>query len=49
MFANFSSGGAQYEIAIEKPMPRHPLGRYTIWSGVVYGREIHGDTGIGTG
>lgn len=47
--ATFSSGGARYEVAVDKPMPRHPLGRYTTWSGVVYNHEMHGDTGIGTG
>jgi hypothetical protein len=46
--ANFSSGGARYEVTIDKPMARHPLGRYTTWSGVVYEHEMHGDTGIGT-
>lgn len=34
---------------VDKPMPRHPLGRYTTWSGVVYNHEMYGDTGIGTG
>src|SRR5688572_25607807 len=29
-------------------MPRHPLGAYTTWFGVVYWHEMHGDTGIGT-
>jgi hypothetical protein len=46
--ATFTSGGARYEVAVDKPMPRHPLGRYTTWSGVVYNHEMHGDTGIGT-
>jgi hypothetical protein len=47
--ANFTSSGAAYEVTIDKPMPRHPLGQYTTWSGVVYDHEMHGDTGIGTG
>lgn len=47
--ATFTSGDAQYEITVDKPMPRHPLGQYTTWSGVVYDHEMHGDTGIGTG
>jgi len=47
--ASFTSGGARYEISIDKPMPRHPLGQYTTWSGVVYDHDMHGDTGIGTG
>jgi hypothetical protein len=46
--ANFTSGGARYEVTIDKPMPRHPLGKYTTWSGVVYDHEMHGNTGIGT-
>ena len=29
-------------------MPRHYLGLYTTWPGVVYEAEMHGDTGIGT-
>jgi hypothetical protein len=46
--ASFTSGGAEYEVTIDRPMPRHPLGRYTTWSGVVYNHEMHGNTGIGT-
>jgi hypothetical protein len=49
VIATFTSEGANYEITIDKPMPRHPLGRYTTWSGVVYGHDMHGNTGIGTG
>ena len=48
MRASFTSGGARYEVAVDKPMPRHPLGQYTTWSGVLYNHEMHGDTGIGT-
>lgn len=44
----FTSGNAKYEVTIDRPMPRHPLGKYTTWSGVVYEHEMHGDTGIGT-
>jgi hypothetical protein len=29
-------------------LPRHPLGKYTTWNGVVYEHEMHGETGIGT-
>jgi hypothetical protein len=47
--ADFSSGDTKYEVTIDKPMPRHPLGQYTTWSGVVYDHDMHGDTGIGTG
>jgi hypothetical protein len=46
--ANFTSAGARYEVTVDKPMPRHPLGQYTTWSGVVYDHEMHGNTGIGT-
>jgi hypothetical protein len=46
--ADFTSGNAKYEVTINKPMPRHPLGKYTTWSGVVYEHEMHGNTGIGT-
>jgi hypothetical protein len=46
--ANFTSGGARYDVTIDKPMPRHPLGQYTTWDGVVYNHDMHGDTGIGT-
>jgi hypothetical protein len=46
--ATFSSQGANYEIVIAKPMPRHPLGKYTMWNGVVYEHEMHGDSGIGS-
>jgi hypothetical protein len=46
--AEFSSeDGAAYRVIINKPMPRHPLGRYTTWFGVVYWHEMHGNTGIG--
>lgn len=43
-----SEDGAAYRIVINRPMPRHPLGAYTTWFGVVYWHEMHGDTGIGT-
>ncbi|RWB32901.1 hypothetical protein [Mesorhizobium sp.] len=46
--AEFTTGDASYAVRIDKPMPRHPLGRYTTWSGAVYEHEMHGDTGIGT-
>ena len=46
--ATFTSGSARYEVAVDQAMPRHPLGRYTTWSGVVYDHEMHGNTGIGT-
>lgn len=47
--AEFTAGESKYHVNIDKSMPRHPLGKYTTWSGVVYGHEMHGATGIGTG
>jgi hypothetical protein len=47
--ADFSGRGGRYHVTIDWAMPRHPLGRYTTWNGVVYRHEMHGDTGIGTG
>jgi hypothetical protein len=47
--AEFSTDEGKYEVTIDRPMPRHPLGKYTTWNGVVYHHEMHGDTGIGTG
>lgn len=47
--AEFTAGDAKYTVKIDKPMPRHPLGSYTTWSGAVYHHEMHGNTGIGTG
>jgi hypothetical protein len=46
--ADFSSGGSKYHVVVDRPMPRHPFGKYTTWSGVVYRHEMHGKTGIGT-
>ncbi len=46
--AEFNSGGTQYKITIDKPMVRHPLGKYTTWFGVTYHQRMHGNTGIGT-
>ncbi|WP_027997135.1 hypothetical protein [Sinorhizobium arboris] len=46
--ARFTGGEATYDIKIDRPMPRHPLGLYTTWSGAVLEHEMHGDTGIGT-
>ncbi|TIL77664.1 MAG: hypothetical protein E5Y76_09640, partial [Mesorhizobium sp.] len=44
--AEFTAGDAKYTVKIDKPMPRHPLGSYTTWSGAVYEHEMHGNTGI---
>ncbi len=46
--ANFTGNGSTYHIEINKPMPRHPLGSYTTWGGVVYLHNMHGGTKIGT-
>jgi hypothetical protein len=46
--ASFKANGAQWDIVIDRPMPRHPLGHYTTWNGVVFNHEMHGSTGIGT-
>jgi hypothetical protein len=46
--AEFSAAKSQYKVVIQQVMPRHNLGQYTTWSGVVYDAEMHGDTGIGT-
>ncbi|RWM76486.1 MAG: hypothetical protein EOR81_22805 [Mesorhizobium sp.] len=46
--AEFTAGDVKYTVKIDKPMPRHPLGSYTTWSGAVYEHEMHGNTGIGT-
>ncbi len=46
--ARFTSDGTQYEVLIDRAIPRHPMGRYTTWFGVVYEHEMHGHTGIGT-
>jgi hypothetical protein len=49
VIAEFSAEeGSAYKVVINRPMPRHPLGKYTTWFGVVYWHEMHGDTGIGT-
>jgi hypothetical protein len=46
--AEFTSGPDSYRVVVAKAMPRHPLGKYTTWFGVVYNAEMHGKTGIGT-
>lgn len=46
--ARVRSRGANYDIIVDKAMPRHPLGKYTTWNGVVFNHAMHGDTGIGT-
>lgn len=46
--SEFTSGGSRYRITIDKPMVKHPLGKYTTWFGVAYRQRMHGNTGIGT-
>jgi hypothetical protein len=46
--ATFVVGSDSYRVVVDRPMPRHPLGWYTTWNGVVYRHEMHGETGIGT-
>jgi hypothetical protein len=46
--ARWTSGGSVWQVEISETMPRHPLGKYTVWNGVVYRHEMHGHTGIGT-
>ena len=46
--AEFTQGSDRFRVVIDKPMPRHPHGAYTTWSGVVYEAAQHGRTGIGT-
>jgi hypothetical protein len=46
--AKWSAGASNYEVTIDRVMPRHPLGKYTVWNGVVFRHEMHGHTGIGT-
>jgi hypothetical protein len=46
--AEFTGGGSQWRVVVDRAMPRHPLGRYTTWNGVVFNHAMHGDTGIGT-
>jgi hypothetical protein len=44
----WTAGGVEWQVEIARPMPRHPLGKYTVWNGVVFRHEMHGHTGIGT-
>lgn len=46
--SEFTHQGSKYRVVIDKIMPRHPFGQYTTWSGVIYGADMHGGTGIGT-
>lgn len=46
--AELTQGSDRISVVIDQPMPRHPHGKYTTWSGVVYEASQHGRTGIGT-
>jgi hypothetical protein len=46
--ADFEANGLRWNVVIDRPVPRHPHGRYTTWNGVVFDHAMHGDTGIGT-
>ena len=46
--ADFTAPDGTYKVVVDKPMPRHPHGKYTTWNGVVFHHEMHGKTGIGT-
>lgn len=46
--AEFTASDGRYRVVVDKPMPRHPHGKYTTWNGVALHHEMHGDTGIGT-
>lgn len=46
--AEWTQGADRFAVTIEEVMPRHPKGKYTTWSGVVYETTHHGRTGIGS-
>lgn len=48
VLSEFEAHGARWRVEVDRTMPRHPLGSYTTWNGVVFDHEMHGDTGIGT-
>lgn len=48
LVADFTASDGRYRVVVDKPMPRHPLGKYTTWNGVALNHEMHGETGIGT-
>lgn len=48
LVADFTAPDGRYRVVVDKPMPRHPLGKYTTWNGVAFHHEMHGETGIGT-
>lgn len=48
LVANFTAPDGRYRVVVDRPMPRHPTGKYTTWNGVAFNHEMHGETGIGT-
>ena len=46
--ADFTGADGRYRVVVDRPMPRHPLGKYTTWNGVALNHDMHGETGIGT-
>lgn len=48
LVAEFMAPDGRYRVVADKPMPRHPLGKYTTWNGVALQHQMHGETGIGT-
>ncbi|MFP5329603.1 MAG: hypothetical protein ACLGHC_05640 [Alphaproteobacteria bacterium] len=48
LVADFTAADGSYRVIVDKPMPRHPLGKYTTWNGVAFHHQMHGETGIGT-
>lgn len=48
LVADVAAADGNYRVVVDKPMPRHPLGKYTTWNGVVFHHPMHGNTGIGT-
>lgn len=48
LVAEVISPDGTYRIIVDRPMPRHPMGKYTTWNGVAFHHAMHGETGIGT-
>jgi hypothetical protein len=48
LVAQFTAPDGSYRVVVDRPMPRHPAGKYTTWNGVAFNHDMHGETGIGT-
>lgn len=48
LVAEFAAPDGSYRVVVDRPMPRHPAGKYTTWNGVAFNHDMHGETGIGT-